>query len=256
MRPSRALAGLAGRARQTMRTRPTTTQDDGEACETPTARKGPSALRPAGHGGDRDAARRGLAVRGPHPRQQFPLPPATHPDRRLQLGYKLVVESPCHLRLQLVDALVAVGEPLKAGGREKAKASAPAGAALPLSQGSVPCHRPGWGRWLQRLSWPPRQSPGPPPAARRAPADPGVSPSAQPHFLVLDLYWASNYQQGLRNPTAGPPPHPQLPTRSWAMPRLLLGDLQHSGPPCRAGLGQGLWRLRGFLAPTGPHGKN
>lgn len=40
---------------------------------------------------------------------------ATHPDRCLQLGHQLVVDAPCHLRLQLVEALVTVGESLVAG---------------------------------------------------------------------------------------------------------------------------------------------
>lgn len=42
---------------------------------------------------------------------------ATHLDRSLQLSYKLVIDALGHLRLQLVEALVTVSEPLEAGGR-------------------------------------------------------------------------------------------------------------------------------------------
>lgn len=44
---------------------------------------------------------------------------ATHPDRCLQLSHELVIDSLCHLRLQLVKALVTVSESLVAGGKEK-----------------------------------------------------------------------------------------------------------------------------------------
>ena len=53
---------------------------------------------------------------------ELPLPAvllATHLDRRLQLSDELVIDSLCHLRLQLVEALVTVGESLVAGRKEK-----------------------------------------------------------------------------------------------------------------------------------------
>lgn len=58
----------------------------------------------------------GADSRGQRPSPRFLLPLATHPDGRPQLGYKPVVESPRHLRLQLVEGLVTVTEPLEAGG--------------------------------------------------------------------------------------------------------------------------------------------
>ena len=53
---------------------------------------------------------------GPEPRVPAGIL-ATHLDRSLQLSYKLVMDALGHLRLQLVEALVIVSEPLEAGGR-------------------------------------------------------------------------------------------------------------------------------------------
>ena len=69
---------------------------------------------------------------------------ATHLDRSLQLSYKLVIDALGHLRLQLVEALVTVSEPLEAGGRAEGAGwgfshqLAP-GQPCPSSQGSRPC---------------------------------------------------------------------------------------------------------------------
>ena len=82
---------------------------------------------------------------------------ATHPDRCLQLSYKLVIDSLCHLRLQLVKALVTVSESLVADGKERRQRwgwgsitwpvishQLLLGHPCPSSQDSRPClHRPG-----------------------------------------------------------------------------------------------------------------
>lgn len=47
----------------------------------------------------------------------------THPDRCLQLCYKLVIDSLCHLRLQLVEALITVSESLVTGGKARRQRS-------------------------------------------------------------------------------------------------------------------------------------
>ena len=80
---------------------------------------------------------------GPEPRVPAGIL-ATHLDRSLQLSYKLVMDALGHLRLQLVEALVIVSEPLEAGGRREgigwiqSHQLAP-GQRCPSSQGLRPC---------------------------------------------------------------------------------------------------------------------
>ena len=212
--------------------------------------------RDGGHRGLTTGDRQGLSVRplpaGPEPALPAGLP-ATHPDRRLQLGDKPVVDSLRHLRLQLVEALVTVGESLVAGGKES-QPSAAAGAPCPASHGraagrvSLTALVKGRGCKASRLHLRSLQTAQPHLTTHCLSAEPQGSPGVT---LKGGSRWSSHSNHrggGLAQPQRQPPP--RFPTSSrvtllpvWVGVPEKLWSLQ---APCWAGLGQDMWPLGEF----------
>lgn len=194
-----------------------------------------------------------------------PAPPAallaTHPDRRLQLGDKLVIDPLRHLGLQLVQAPVTVRESLEAGGKHRqqdgqssAQPVHSPGLATPAfprgARGLVNSTALGKGcgcktSHLQLCSAPP--VPRVLTTSQQSPAELRGVPLRVGHTCPAMCI----EQLGGLAKTRPPPP---CPTSSWGtlLPvwASVLEKLSSFQPPCWAGLGQDMWPPgRAFLPP-------